>query len=258
MKSYLQEEGLNFSTEQYFGDPGDHLPEFGFIVRYEVSHFVADNYETRLYYRITEDGYLQICSVVEEMSARIIAQYHRSTEPLMSQIRGILKSYYTGARYYGEGYPESFIDGALFTREEFEGLLAGMDEEFRANRIVAQDDPPDIVTLMNSHNLSPIPDGRDITTWMCTCPYCRKTLLTFNKNSESWYCRYCNVSGKGFSEFKKMIEDVERKEAERSRQRLAEKRRMEEEEASAANGTGGKDSELTEEEKRWLFWISNF
>lgn len=268
MKTYIQEEGFDFSGDRYFGDITEYLREYHFIVQYKVRGYDINNFQVVLYYGLTEDGYIQICSVEVEGKPKIIAQFKRTDEGLKNQISSIFRMYLMETRYFSDGPPDKYIDGAVFAKEEFEKFLEDIYGGLESNRMKALEDPPEMVSLCKEFDLWTQPDGKDTETWMCTCPRCRRTFLTFTKNSDFWYCMFCNISGNGQLEFRKKIAEIRDKMKLEEQEHLAEKKKQEEEKAAALKASGQSDakktnseyddSHLTEEERRWLFWLSNY
>ena len=203
MKTFTQKEGLNFSNRHPFGDPQETANEFEFFIYYDVGT-VAFELQEKLYYRITEDNYIQVASnLYDDSSPQIIAQFKNNGEELKTQLQTIMRQYFEGMRYF-IGFPSEFIDGTLFSKDDFNNILQSIKEDLDKNRKKANQNPPELFTLLEKHDLDPQPDGMDAISWLAICPRCRKHLLSFKRGSLSWRCGYCNLAGDG----EKMFEEA--------------------------------------------------
>ena len=171
MKTLIQKEGINFSVDHPYGNPKDHFYDFHFFLSYEVNS-VYDEGESRLYYAKTDDGYIQVCITdSDENYASIIAQYKLTDDSIKVQIQNILKKYFIQTRYCG-GYPYKYLDGVVYSEVEFNKFLKDLEDHIESNRIKAREDPPEMVKICKLHHLDPIPDGKDVISWLCICPRC--------------------------------------------------------------------------------------
>lgn len=195
MKTLIQEEGFDLPLNGRFGDPSDCISEFHLIIGYRVNCSATGELDFRLLYRITEDGFLQVCKVGDGIPPVIIAQFRRTRVRLKSQIMFIMVEYFFDIRPLGVDYPVSYSDGEVYTRMEFEMFLDWMANKYKANVAKALVNPPSAVPMLKSYHLMPTPDGRDEKTWICNCPGCLRPTLEFSSENRKWHCRYCNRSG---------------------------------------------------------------
>lgn len=213
MKTLIQEEGFDLPLSGRFGNPMAFFMDFKLVFGYKVNHSMTGDLEVRLFYWITEDGYLQVCRAGSETVPIIIAQFLRSKIRLRSQVLSILKEFFCDARLLGLDYPPIYTDGGLYSRMEFERFLGWLDNKYQVNRVKALENPPSAVPMLNAYHLMPRPDGRDIKTWVCICPGCHRTTLTFSKDDERWSCKFCHLSGQDNWDLWTMITFIQKKRA---------------------------------------------
>ena len=204
MKTFTQEEGLNFSNHHPFGNPQETINEFKFFIHYEVGSPIFE-LQQKLYYRLTNDCFIQVaCNLYDNPSPQIIAQYKNNGSELKMQLETIMRAYFIDMRYY-IGFPLYFIDGTLFSEEDFNNISRSIEVDLANNRMKAYQNRPELFTLFKKNDLDPQPDGIDNITWLAICPRCRKRLLSFKRGSISWICGYCNLSGDGEEKFEEAL-----------------------------------------------------
>lgn len=130
MKTLIQENGFEYSHNHRFGDPKGSLNEFQFLVSYVVDTGIED-FTEKLYYRITEDNYIQLCRLTDNYNDySIVAQELKGNEKLKLQIQTILGDYFVGLLLF-LGYPYKFKDSIAFNEVEFKSIVLAAEEEYQ-------------------------------------------------------------------------------------------------------------------------------
>lgn len=210
MKTLFQNEGLNFSSRNIFGDPQSCFADFKFLISYYVPTGIFEVIQN-LYYYETDDHYLQVALTTDINSyPKIIARFKRNSDDLKTQLKQILAEYFEGIRYF-IGFPSEYRDGTLFSPDEFYFLLQEIMDGIDKKSSEATLHQPELFQFFNKLDLDPQPSGSDEKTWMAICPRCRRHLLMFKKNSRGWMCMYCQLHGTGEEAFEQARQEIEKK-----------------------------------------------
>lgn len=194
MKALLKEEGLNLSSQHYFGDPSNYLREFRFFVGYKI---VDDNYESHkvgIFYAFTQDYFLQLCCIVAGSPPVIIAQYKQKRKALKPIILSILETYYLENLHYKACFPRVVTEDGLMLKVEFKEFLERLEAKIKYKISSALSYRPSVVDMLQAYSLMPVPDGADDHTWVAICPNCQKPLLSFSGRYIAISCRSCRLS----------------------------------------------------------------
>ena len=190
--TFIQEEGINYSGEHCFGDPKDSLSDYYPLVKYELSHYILDNFFHLMNYTITEDNFIQISvdfqghdfddGHLEEPSGSpvIRIQYKRNGQELKTQLLEILEKYFDSFPSYLMGKPFMYTEGSIIAEKEFNDILQSISDKSKKNRKEATESKrPVFADTLEKYKLDPQPYGSDTITWLAICPRCRRHLLRF-------------------------------------------------------------------------------
>lgn len=198
MKATIQKEGFNFTPEHVFGDPKSYFSKFNPVFKYKPMLEPDGKFVIGIYYLITDDGYLQVCSYrISGGKMIIIAQFLYVKKLLVSHIFEILETYFLESRHWEVSFPGEYTGGGLVIKKEFDAFVEKLQTRLRSNLSSAHWELPAMLGMLESNHLIPEPHGADPFRWVCVCPRCRRKLLAFTKLREHWECTYCNLSGQG-------------------------------------------------------------
>jgi len=200
MKTSIQKEGFNLSSRHDFGDPKEYFNQFNLVVSYDM-YIGIDTLEQSIYYLETEDGYLQVVGLTDITEPVIIAQFKRSSDPIKRQLEEILKEYIKGSRFV-TGFPNKAIKEGIFTKAEFNSILADLIDEFERNTKEALKNPPQLASVFKEYGLEPHPNENGGSQWLAHCPRCRKFYIVFWNDNLRWGCARCGFHGEGEDEFR--------------------------------------------------------
>lgn len=196
MKATVQKEGFDFTSDQVFGAPLSYFSEFKPVFKYKPVLEPDGKCVLGIYYLITDDGYLQVCSYgFSSGKPIIIAQFLYMKKLLVSHIFEILETYFLESRHWEVSLPGEYAGGGIVTKSEFDAFVERLQTRLRSNLSSAYWNVPAMHGLIQSNHLIPEPHGADPFRWVCVCPRCRRKLLSFSRLREHWECTYCNLSG---------------------------------------------------------------
>ena len=195
-KVFVRKEGIQFSKNQSglnFGDPTPIFSEFNYLIDliYYPSGF---DYPVKLYYRTTDDGYIQLAEGNEDKNHFISAQYKRTSDNLKANLLYILKEHIKAHSSYS-GYPE-FIDSILLTKDEFDQFIGTLKSRKEIIQRKAMHKKTQFISFLEKLELHPRPSGGNEYSWECVCPNSKGNhqLMVSTLNDE-WGCGYCRKKG---------------------------------------------------------------
>jgi hypothetical protein len=129
MKTLIQENGFEYSSNHRFGNPKEYLNEFQFLISFDVDLMLTDQRE-HIDYRITDDNYIQFCSSDEnQLHHRIVAQHEINGGNLKEQVCLLLRDYIVGLLLF-VGFPYQMNDSLIFNEAEFKALVKEAEKEY--------------------------------------------------------------------------------------------------------------------------------
>lgn len=200
MKSvYSTQEGVKMNSTLDFGDTKKIRDEFKYFMSTLETEF---NEEFKFYYRVTDNGFIQLAYSHDESELKIIAQYKSRFETLKENLCFIIKSNIEANAPY-HGYP-TFEDNTIFTKQEFEGIIASIKASKNANFEKALRHSTAFISFLKEKGLNPTPSGSSYTSWKAKCPSEKGHSITICTENDRWACGYCRKKGNP-TEFKQWL-----------------------------------------------------
>lgn len=209
-KVYTTQEGVKMNSQLDFGSTHEIRDQFRpLMVLLETMYGVEFGY----YYRLTDDGYLQLASSHNGETLDIKAQYKLICPTLKENALFVVRNYIEANVPYN-GFPH-FFSSNVFTEEEFETMIDALKKEREERIKKAGKRVTPLITFLKDQNLNPNPSGDASELWNAICPSGRNHFLLVNTEYDEWLCGYCRKKGKQ-EDLQKWLLEIKKNDASRN------------------------------------------
>src|SRR5699024_3732782 len=150
--------------------------------------------EVKFYYRLTDDGYLQLAYSLFDDPPELRAQYKLRYKNLRENLAFILREYFEANLPY-QGVL-NFVRSPLFFKEEYDAIINSILSENKANRDQAKETITPLITYLEEQGLSSRPSGHHAFSWLANCPSGGNHSIKLVTTTDDWWCGYCKKDGK--------------------------------------------------------------
>lgn len=188
---YTTQEGVKMNSDLDFGTTKGISDQFHPLMDLLITMLQE---EFNFFYRITEDGYIQVAYSYLDSELEIKAQYKLRFQDLKENINFIVRNYIEAIAPF-EGYPR-FEKSPVFTEEEFDSIIASIENPKKVIIQEALKNKTPLIKFLKENNLNPYPSGEYVTNWLAKCPSGRAHFIMVSTISDEWGCGYCYRKGK--------------------------------------------------------------
>lgn len=188
---YSTQEGVKMNSALNFGTTKGIRDQFQPLMDLLVTVFKE---EFNYFYRVTDDGYIQLAYSYNGSELEIKAQYKLRFQNLKEDIIFIVKNYLEANAPF-EGYP-LFENSSIFTKQEFDDIIASIENPKKVIIREALKNQTPLIHCLKENKLNPYPSGGSLTNWRAKCPSGRAHTIMVSTKSDEWGCGYCRRKGK--------------------------------------------------------------
>ena len=198
---FTTKEGVKMNSQLDFGNTANIKDEF---------HFLMTTYETIFeeefdyFYRITDDGYIQLAYSYNNSKLSIKAQYKLKFQNKKENIISIVSNLIE-ANYLHDGYP-TLKDSVIFTQLEFDKIISDIKAPKTILKEKAKQKITPLITFLEEQQLHPMPTGCNENSWTAKCPSGGNHFLQVVTTNDQWGCGYCKRKG-GKEELEKWLQE---------------------------------------------------
>ncbi|MCL7765359.1 hypothetical protein MPF19_18205 [Polaribacter sp. Z014] len=198
---FTTQEGVKMNSELDFGSTANIKNEF---------HFLMTTYETQFdeefdyFYRITDDGYIQLassyCNDKLEIKTQYKLQFDTKKEDLIYVVHQLIE-----ANHFYTGYP-TLKDSVIFTQLEFDTIISDIKNPKIIEKAKATQKITPLITFLEQQQLHPKPTGFNENSWTANCPSGGNHFIQVVTTNDQWGCGYCKRKG-GKEELEKWLQE---------------------------------------------------
>ena len=198
---FTTQEGVKMNSELDFGSTATIKNEF---------HFLMTTYETLFdeefdyFYRITDEGYIQLAYSYYNDELQIKVQYKlqfdSKKEDIIHAVHQLIE-----ANHLYNGYP-TLKDSVVFTQLEFDTIISDIKTPKIIEKAKATQKITPLITFLEQQQLHPKPTGFNENSWTANCPSRGNHFIQVVTTNDQWGCGYCKRKG-GIEELEKWLQE---------------------------------------------------
>jgi|SRR5690554_735514 len=188
---FTTQEGVKMNADLDLGGTESFLHELNYFVVLSDSFWGV---ELKFYYRLTDDGYIQLAYALLKDSPELTAQFKLRYKTLKENLTFMLRAYFEANLPYQDKL--DFEHSPLLTQEEYDAIIENIYSEKKAISDKAKKAKTPLITYLEEQELHPRPTGTDAHSWVAACPSGKNHSLGFLTPSDEWGCGYYKRKGK--------------------------------------------------------------
>ncbi|PKP41350.1 MAG: hypothetical protein CVT96_06995 [Bacteroidetes bacterium HGW-Bacteroidetes-13] len=188
---FTKEEGVAGNLNLDFGSTESIRNEFLFLM--EIKETIWDVYIS-YYFRITDDGFVQLATQNNTKEMYIIAQFKLRYEDRKKNLLLIIIKNFVAHRF--DEFHPIYKSSSIITKDDFDNILKYLGKMRQDNIEKAKTIETEIITFLRDHRMDPVPDGRSVYDWSALCPNAKdKHRFKISTLDDSWHCAHCQKKG---------------------------------------------------------------
>ena len=154
----------------------------------------TSNVKLKLYYRLTDDSFMQLAYAYAEEAVAFSSTYKRKFKTLKEDLAFLLKEFLRidptlkAKLVYG--------NSILFIKNEYDAILEEMCSEKKSQQVNTKDLHPPLIKYLIEQGLDPKPTGLGPNSYVANCPNAAEHSMVLDTIVQEWGCGYCERKGK--------------------------------------------------------------
>ena len=148
----------------------------------------------KLYYRLTDDGFMQLAYAYAEEAVAFSSTYKRKFNTLKENLSFLLKEFLR----IDPSLKAKLIYGysILFIKKEYDAILEEMCSKKKSQQENTKVWHTPLIQYLIEQGLAPKPTGLGPNSWVANCPNAAEHSMVLDTIVQEWGCGYCERKGK--------------------------------------------------------------